>query len=290
LNSFQNYISAIDSVSQYNFYFHFEKEFIYFANMRRPVADMNSGDDMQQWFRDIPLVTKTMVLGTLACGIATTFGFIPAETLVFYWPMIRYRFQIWRLFTPFLFAGTFSFPFAMHVYILYENCRRYENVAYNSGGGGTSADFLWMILICMAITLIVAYIFNFMYMSECILYSVMYVWSRREPEAILSIFGFKFKSMYLPWIYLAVRVLMGGSITLPLAGIVVGHVYFFLVEVMPSAHGYQLVKTPQFCIDIARYYTGNSSIGQTATTGVRAARPAQGAGYNWGRGHVLGAS
>ena len=35
--------------------------------------------------------------------------------------------------------GPFSFNFAMHTYVLYENSRRYESNPYNTGGGGSSA-------------------------------------------------------------------------------------------------------------------------------------------------------
>ena len=48
------------------------------------------------------------------------------------WNRIKNNFEIYLLFTPFIFAGGLSFNFAMHVYVLYESCKRYEK--YDSKG------------------------------------------------------------------------------------------------------------------------------------------------------------
>ena len=63
----------------------------------------------------------------------------------------------------------------------------------NDTTGGTSADFLCLILFGMIILCIAAYIFDLIILSESLLYMIMYVWSRREPEAQMNIYGFKFQ-------------------------------------------------------------------------------------------------
>jgi Derlin-2/3 len=215
---------------------------------RADIHQAGEGDSVSSWFQSVPMMTKFFMLGTFACGAMVSFGAVNAGTLYFSWPHIRYHFEIWRLFTPFLFAGAFSFPFVMHLWMLYQNCSRYEANPYNTGGGGSSADMLWMILLSMMVFIVVGYIFDFHDFSDSILYTMMYVWSRREPNAVLSMWGFKVQSMYLPWVYLLLRMLMGGSILMPLVGVAVGHVYFFAVEVMPLTHGISWVRTPDFCI------------------------------------------
>lgn len=52
-------------------------------------------------------------------------------------------------------------------------------------------DYLWMLLLSMICLLAVAYYFDILVLSEPILYVIMYVWSRREPDQMLNIFGFK---------------------------------------------------------------------------------------------------
>ena len=277
--------------------------------MRGNVQGPNTGDDLQQWFRDIPLVTKFFTFSTLILGFLITFQWISIQSVLFDAVMISKKFQVWRLITPFIFSGKFSFNFAMHMMILYENCRRYENNPYNTGAGGSTADFIFMILFAMAILLTVAYIFQFLVLSESILYVIMYVWSRREPDAQLNIFGFRFKAIYLPWVYLMIKLVMGQDLILPFIGIVVGHLYYFLVDVVPQSYGRSVLKTPEFCVSMVNYFSGGIGL-QTnsipagrpggvaaAATGVGGGANATAAGtggrtgsggYNWGRGNVLG--
>lgn len=189
--------------------------------------------------------------------------------------------------------------FVMHLVVLYENCKRYEVNPFNTGGGGTSADFLWMVCIGMIILNVIAYAFDIMLLSECLLYMIMYVWSRREPEAKLNFWGFKFDGIYLPWIYMGIRLLMGGSVSMPLLGVGVGHVYYFVAQVMPDSHGFNLFArfpTPDLVIKITTYLSGTTAAPAAAAPmggargGFRGGQaPQQGGGYNWGRGNVLGA-
>lgn len=260
--------------------------------MQRQPAQVGDGDTLQSWFDSLGLVTKIFLVSTLLSGAMLSLGMLSAAQMVLIFPLIQKQFQIWRLFTSFIFAGGFSFNFAIHTYVLYENCKRYEANPFNTGGGGSSADFLWMIIVCMAILLVVAYFFNMIILSEPILYVIMYMWSRREPDAQLNIFGFRFKSLYLPWVYIAIRLIMGGAITEPLIGVAVGHLYFFLIEVLPVTHGYNLIRTPTFCADVVAYFTGRTPIinqgYQSYQGGFRPADNTMQGGAFQGRGHTLG--
>ena len=283
-------------------------------------------DSMQALYRDVPPVTKFLCTGTFVTALLSTFGLLPAawgggSVFLFDWYSITKKFHIWRLITPFIFSGGFDLNFVMHMYVLYENCKRYEMSPYNTGAGGTSADMLFMVLFGMVFQVILAifdpYIgLGLVVLSEPILYHILYVWSRKDPEMVLNIWGFKFKAMYLPWVYMAIRVVMGGSVTLMLVGVASGHVYWALVDIVPNQYGKELLKTPQFCKSVVNWFTRNSG-GQGAAPdpmGVqggfampgRAAAPQEprmgdgaglrnrgvgnggGGGYTWGRGNVLG--
>ena len=195
--------------------------------MRRPAATVDGGGTPQEWFRDLPVVTKLLFTSTLFLAACTTFELINPIALVFIWPNIYQKFEIWRLFTAFTFAGSFSFPFAMHLYMLYQNSMRYEEIPFNTGARGTSADYLFMVLFSMGVLCVLGYIFDTFMLSEPLLYVIMYAWSRREPDAQTNIFGFKFKALYLPWVYVAIRMLMGNPITGPLLGIGCGKCCIF---------------------------------------------------------------
>ena len=88
---------------------------------------------------------------------------------------------------------------------------------------------------------------------------------------------------------------MGGSITEPLIGVAVGHLYYFVIEVLPFMDGYhmgELIITPKFCVSLMTWYTGMTAPQPAPRPApVRNAVPATGAGgYNWGRGNRLGGS
>ena len=187
--------------------------------MRRPIGTVDGGGTPQEWFRDLPAVTKILFTSTLLSAACTTFNLIGPASLVFIWHAIYQNFEIWRIFTAFTFAGTFSFPFAMHLYMLYQNSLRYEMNPFNTGARGTSADFLFMLIFSMGVMCVLGYLFNIMVLSGPLLYVIMYAWSRKEPETQTNIFGFKFKALYLPWVYIALQVLMGNDPTGPLLGI-----------------------------------------------------------------------
>lgn len=204
-------------------------------------------DALTNWMKGIPLITKLFFFPTFIFGALVTYQIISAYSLIFSYPAITSHFQIWRLLTPFVFAGKFSFGFAMHLYMIYSYFPRYENNPYNTGDGGSLADVTYLILLSMPLLLLIGYFMNLMILSESILFVMIYLWSRKESEGQVSIFGFKFKAVYVPWVYLALKILMGDSIIPALAGIVVGHVYFYLVEIFPVVYGYQVIKTPKFC-------------------------------------------
>jgi Derlin-2/3 len=305
--------------------------FIVMANRAAGIAD---ADSISGWFREIPPLTKFFFTGTLLMGMAAQFNLIPSffggggvGALIFDWHSVKSKFHVWRLVTPFLFAGTFSMNFVIHLYVLYENCRRYESNPFNTGAGGTSADFLYMVVLGMAVFVMLAIFesslgLGMQVMSEPILYYILYVWSRKDPETVVNMWGFKFKALYLPWVYMGLRVLMGGSITLMLVGVGVGHLYYFLVDVVPNSHGTALIKTPGWCVDLIERVTGAT---QPSNTGFFAAAPrarqgqdgaaaagggggaemsngngtgmrhraaggggGRAGGYQWGRGQVLG--
>eukprot|EP01040_Poterioochromonas_malhamensis_P000012 gene12-12_t len=261
----------------------------------------NREDSFEDWFRNVPPVTKFFTVATLILAALTTFRIISPDKMILIWPEVFERFQVWRLLSSFLYAGSFSFNFVMHIFVLYENFRRYEANPYNTGAGGNSADFIWLLLCAMALLLTISFLFELFVLSEAILYVVLYVWSRREPESMLNVFGLRFKSLYLPWFYVAIRLLMGGSVTDPLLGIAVGHIYFFFVQIFPTIYNVQVIRTPKFCVDLIRFATGLTPV-STAPASIRTNQETsnvrfrsnngqnQPGSYNWGAGRTLGSN
>jgi Derlin-2/3 len=258
--------------------------------MRQPVAGVgDSGNPFKEWLAELGFVTKLVLFSCVFAGAGCTFKWLDAMSLVLDWNLIVSKFQIWRLLTNFVFAGPFSFNFAVFVYVFYTNCKNYEINPFNTGAGGSSADFLWMLFICMGALLLIAYLFGMPVMSDPLLCCVMYVWSRRDPNAQMNMFGFKYKALYQPLVFMVFRMIIGQSISGPVIGAIVGHLYYFLVEVMPTSHGYSLIKTPKFCDSIVAYGTSSGAapavgggFGQAAAAAPAAAPAGGGGGANAG--------
>ena len=67
---------------------------------------------------------------------------------------------------------------------------RYEENAFNTGGGGGSADYAMMLMFCSGALLLINFYLKAYVMGQALLYSVLYSWSRKEPSAMVSLWGF----------------------------------------------------------------------------------------------------
>lgn len=265
--------------------------------MRGPVAGVNQGDSPQEWYHSLPIVTKIFFTLTLGMTFLSAMGLIPYQYFIYNWQMVRYKFEIWRVVTGCLFAGGFSFNFLMHLYMLYQVSMAYESNAYNTGAGGSSADYLFMSFLGMITLCIIDAFFSLNPLSDAFLYFIMYVRSRRSPDDLMNLWGFKFKALYMPWVYIAFRMLMGASVVSAVGGAVLGHMFYFLVDALPITNGVNLIKTPTLFVDLVAYMSGRPSVSaapvrQDDSGSGFARRPGAGGttGYNWGRGRTLGSN
>lgn len=85
-----------------------------------------------------------------------------------------------------------------------------------------------------------------MFLAPSLSFMIVYVWSKRNPNAILALFGlFQFSAPYLPWVLLVIGLLLDQSPVYDILGIFVGHVYFFFEDVYPKYRpNRRVLKTP----------------------------------------------
>lgn len=92
---------------------------------------------------------------------------------------------------------------------------------------------------------------------------------------------------------------LGGSIFLALLGIAVGHLYYFLVDVLPDLHDIDLLTTPQFIVNMLGWGREGSGVAMQRGAGMPAPGTVQpprdipragGRGAGWGTGRALGSS
>ena len=222
-----------------------------------PAANVQGLDDTggpQAWFHSLPLVTKYWFGAALITTIAGNFGFVNIMKLIFHWDSVSQNFELWRFVTPFLFVGKFDFNTLMALYMLQSFSQRYELEPYNTGAGGGTADYVFSIMFGM-VMIVMSYVPMGMILavpplfSRTLMFFVLYVWSKRHPTSPASIWGIEMKAIHLPFAYVIVSVLMGGQYADLLHGIAVGHLFYFLVDVVPIVYGKDYLHTPQFLID-----------------------------------------
>ena len=133
-----------------------------------------------------------------------------------------------------------------------------------------------------------------MMLMDPMVMSVIYVYCMINQDQIVSFwFGTRFKARYLPWALFGMNFLLGGGGMSELVGILVGHMYYFVMMKYPAEQGVTLLQTPQFMYN---YLPSNQPAPFMATD--RPARPAANqtpggggaaspTGYQWGRGRRL---
>lgn len=120
--------------------------------------------------------------------------------------------------------------------------RSLENSKFN----GRSSEFFFMLLfglLFFPMTLIIP----MPILAFPLIMIIIYYWSKLNPDAEMSfLFGLRFKAKYLPWVMLGFSVLTGGNPFVELLGIIVGHIYYFVMDRYPQDSGITLIKCPDF--------------------------------------------
>jgi len=238
---------------------------------------------MEQWWAEIPPVTKWLFAGAFGLTLAANFGLIPPMLLFLDFPAIYRGFELWRIVTAFLYQGKLGFPFLMHMLFLY----RYGSALEQTTFFGRTADYIFFIFFGIFSLLIVAFFMGFRILGMALIMMIIYYWSRKNPNIQMSfMFGLKFRAFYFPWVLVAFNVLMGGYPLIEISGIIVGHLYYFLDEIYPQTSGIRLLKTPQFLLN---FFPAPQFGAPPAFGGPQAgAQPARPPGHSWGTGNALG--
>lgn len=146
----------------------------------------------------------------------------------------------------------------------------------------TPGEYLFFLvviaLLVSVFSLLLAWPRGFPLTGPSIIFALIYYWSRCEPEARMSIWGFEVKGYQVPFALLFMTMLMGGDIWKDVVGLAAGHVYHFLKDIVPVEYKMDILKTPMFVRKLAARWTQGSG----AQPPTAAERPA--VGRLWGGG------
>lgn len=248
-------------------------------------------NDIGDWYRGIPMVTKFWFTGSVVVPLIGRFGLINPMNLILSFPHVFYRFQIWRLVSAVFYypiTPMTGFHYLIQLYFLYSYSIRLETGVFD----GRPADYIFMLLFNWICLVIIGFLAPLQLLMEPMILSALYVWCQLNRDVIVSFwFGTRFKAMYLPWVLVAFNWILRGGGLAELLGILVGHLYFFLMFKYPQDFGGRaLLKTPEI---LYHYFPnrqgGISGFGQAPASRRRPDDNAGGGGrHHWGQGNVLG--
>jgi len=258
--------------------------------------------DIQNWFNSLPFFTRWWFGLSVLFPLAGRFGLIAAQWVVLDWSFLVHSFHLWRPVTALFFYPT-NFHYLMNLYFLYSYSLRLETGIFS----GRPADYAFMLAFSWMCSCVTALALGMRLLMDPMILSVLYLWCMLNKETIVSFwFGTQFKAMYLPWVLFGFNLIINGSGVMELIGILIGHLYFFLVFKYPQDFGGpSLLSTPQIFYQWFPNQTGGvSGYGQAPAAAAAAPRPGGGdgggnggmgrgglwggGGHNWGAGQRLG--
>jgi len=251
-----------------------------------------ASSDIGDWYRNIPMMTKYWFTGSVALPLVGKLGLVSAMSMILDFHSFIYRFQIWRPITALFYfplVPQTGFQFLMNLYFLYSYSTRLETGVFD----GKPADYLFMLIFNWICLVIIGLLASIPLLMNPMVLSVLYVWCQFNKDQVVQFwFGTQFKAMYLPWVLLAFNVIVSGGGWYEFIGIVVGHIYFYVMYKYPQDFGgRQFIQTPAFFYNYLPNRQGGVSGFGMAPPSNR--RPAGGdAGrqqrHAWGQGNQLG--
>ena len=196
-------------------------------------------------FNESPKITKILVLSSFGISVLVWSGLVNTLDIYLNFYLIFHKYEIWRILTTFLYFGEFNLNLILHMFIFFRDSKILERKIFQ----GNSADYLYFILFCMIFLLLLSPITKTLFLSTSLNFAMMYYWGRKSKMTNVEFMGvFTFRAPYLSIFYLMISFLLGYEYKELIIGIIVGHVYFFLKEILPrikGVKGIKLLETPK---------------------------------------------
>lgn len=183
-------------------------------------------------FTSLNKVKLTHIFGFLMIilNVAMQLGF-PLPHQIYFNPFLLPR-EPWRVLASILWMGPLNFENVFQsVFML-----RYMIDLETNNFHKRKSDFAYMILInTILIAFLSATFVNALFLSSPFNLMLVYLWSRKNPLAMMNFMGiFAVPAPWIPWLLLSVGYLVNGKVPGgELVGIVVGHFYYYMMDVYP---------------------------------------------------------
>ncbi|KAK5018288.1 hypothetical protein LTR16_001572 [Cryomyces antarcticus] len=170
---------------------------------------------LEQWFYEMPVCTRWWTTATVV-----TSALVQCHIL-----------------TPFQLFYSFR--------AVYYRSQRYARMLEESSGR-SSATFAWLLFYAITTLLAIAPLFSMAFLGTALSSTLVYIWARRNPDTRLSFLGLLvFRAPFLPWVLIAFSVVLHGHWPKDeIAGLVVGHFWYYFSDIYPALHNNQRPLDP----------------------------------------------
>ena len=201
--------------------------------------------DPETWYHSLPKFVKyygtvcflLAVIASLELGL--NIGYLTLD-----WGSIIHRLHVWRVLTNFFVLGKFGMGFVFYLYLLtkYVGLLEGHEIYRNK-----TVDFYFVVAVMAAGLLVAQFLFlPLPVLSHSLIFGLFYYWSKLEMETPLTIMGFMIKAYQLPFAVMIIMILLGDSPIKEIAGLIIGHVFYFVKEIVPDKYGTTYLETPEW--------------------------------------------
>lgn len=163
--------------------------------------------DLTQFINSIPKITRIITISTLTTKFLTSLNIISLFTLICEWnSILRFKSQLWRLFTGFLITNPQPMQGLMDIYMLYSYSRGIETDKFFNN----IADYTYYFIIILPIIWILNFFNNSWFLNQSLIGALTYTWSRSNKDQKVNIYFLPIKASLLPIVTLGFRMLLDG--------------------------------------------------------------------------------
>ncbi|ORM39948.1 Derlin-1 [Babesia sp. Xinjiang] len=204
----------------------------------------------EAWYGGLPRITRALLTIMFLLTVLTTFRIISPQTLILDWQLIRKNYEIHRIILGCLYVGQFSFKWAIQAYMFAQFSSMLErNPVFSMSIGSYLYFILIEMLILSVISMGIFWPSGFPMLNDALLFAIIYYWSKRDMWNTVSIYMFTVKAYQLPFVMLFINFIMGAPMVVNLIGLIGGHAYYFIREVLPTRGFYNIFGRCPQCLD-----------------------------------------
>ncbi|KAF2430349.1 putative ER-associated proteolytic system protein Der1 [Tothia fuscella] len=201
---------------------------------------LGNGFPLEQWFWEMPPITRWWTTSAVLCGILVQCHVLSPFNL-FYSIRAVQKGQYWRLLSTFLYFGPLNLDFIFHIFFL----QRYSRLT-EEASGRSPARFAYLLTFAAISLLCVAPLASLAFLGMPLSSVLVYIWSRRNPDTLLSFMGLLvFKAPWLPWVLMGFSFAVHGAVPKEeICGAAIGHVWYYFNDIYPPTHNGQRPMDP----------------------------------------------